>query len=214
MGDPWEKPPDHPQAELGFEQLRVLKISALNHLAMGATLFGNKITVGALGLKVFSQTDIQRKVSASPIFLAWSSSTWTIDQMDMECFWFYKRIISMWSIKMSRDMTKPTKWLCAQRRLRSAQSVQSLCCPHEESFHWAHSEDSDQTGRMPRLIGFFTGCTLTLLVLSCRGSFDCMLPPSKLVWIEEQVWWLQTTTMFLIPDYMANVIRIFHDSQG
>ena len=39
--------------------------------------------------------------------------------------------------KLSRDMTKPTKWLCAQRRLRSAlasaQSGQSLRCPHEES---------------------------------------------------------------------------------
>ena len=34
---------------------------------------------------------------------------------------------------MSRDVTKPTKWLCTQRRLRSAQSDQSLCCPHEES---------------------------------------------------------------------------------
>ena len=34
-------------------------------------------------------------------------------------------------------MTKQTKWLCAQRGLRSAwasaQSDQSLCCPHEES---------------------------------------------------------------------------------
>ena len=30
-------------------------------------------------------------------------------------------------------MTKPTKWLCVQRRLRSAQSDQSLRCPHEES---------------------------------------------------------------------------------
>ena len=38
---------------------------------------------------------------------------------------------------MSRDMTKPTKYLCALRRLRSAwtsaQSDQSLRCPHEES---------------------------------------------------------------------------------
>ena len=34
--------------------------------------------------------------------------------------------------------------------------------------HWAHSEDSDQTGRMPRLIWVFAGRTLTLLVLSCR----------------------------------------------
>ena len=34
-------------------------------------------------------------------------------------------------------MTKPTKWLCVQRRLRSAwasaQSDQSLLCPHEET---------------------------------------------------------------------------------
>ena len=36
--------------------------------------------------------------------------------------------------------------------------------------HWAHSEDSDQTGRMPRLIWVFAGRTLILLVLSCRGS--------------------------------------------
>ena len=37
--------------------------------------------------------------------------------------------------------------------------------------HWAHREDSDQTGRMPRLIWVFAGRTLILLVLSCRGSF-------------------------------------------
>ena len=36
--------------------------------------------------------------------------------------------------------------------------------------HWVHSEDSDQTGRMPRLIWVFTERTLILLVLSCRGS--------------------------------------------
>ena len=36
--------------------------------------------------------------------------------------------------------------------------------------HWAHSEDSDQTGRMPRLIWVFAARTITLLVLSYRGS--------------------------------------------
>ena len=38
---------------------------------------------------------------------------------------------------MSCNMTKPTNWVCAQRRLRSAwasaQSDQSLHCPHEET---------------------------------------------------------------------------------
>ena len=37
--------------------------------------------------------------------------------------------------------------------------------------HWAHSEDSDETGRMPRLIWVFAGRTVTLLVLSWGGSF-------------------------------------------
>ena len=35
-------------------------------------------------------------------------------------------IILVYNYIMSRDMTKPTKWLCAQ-------SDQSLRCPHEES---------------------------------------------------------------------------------
>ena len=38
--------------------------------------------------------------------------------------------------------------------------------------HWAYSEDSDQTGWMPRLIWVFAGRTLILLVLSGRGSFN------------------------------------------
>ena len=42
--------------------------------------------------------------------------------------------------------------------------------------HWAHSEDSDQTGRMPRLIWVVAGCTVILLVLSWGGSFLCQQP--------------------------------------
>ena len=50
----------------------------------------------------------------------------------------YTCILDIWvRVYMSRDMTKPTKWLCAQRRLRSvwasAQSDQSLRCPQEEA---------------------------------------------------------------------------------
>ena len=46
----------------------------------------------------------------------------------------------------------------------------------------AHSEDSDQAGRMPRLIRVFAGRTVTLLALSCRGSYGpghCLLNNSK-----------------------------------
>ena len=50
----------------------------------------------------------------------------------------YTCILDIWvRVYLSRDMTKPTKWLCAHRRLisawASAQSDQSLCCPHEEA---------------------------------------------------------------------------------
>ena len=38
--------------------------------------------------------------------------------------------------------------------------------------HWAHSEDSDQTGRMPKLIWVFSlGAHAILLVLSWGGSY-------------------------------------------
>ena len=36
--------------------------------------------------------------------------------------------------------------------------------------HWTHSEDSDQSGRMPRLIWVFAGRIVILLVLSWGGS--------------------------------------------
>ena len=57
---------------------------------------------------------------------------------------------------VSRSMTKPTKCLWAQRRLRSActsaQSDQSSLSAWRRfgslATHWAHSEDSYQTGRM------------------------------------------------------------------
>ena len=68
--------------------------------------------------------------------------------------------------------------MCAQWRLwlawASAQSDQSSlsACRKLGSFatHWAHSEESDQTGRMPRLIWVFAGRTFILLVLSWGGS--------------------------------------------
>ena len=64
----------------------------------------------------------------------------------------------------SRDMIKPTKWS------ESSQCAQWVA--KDPSFLHADSEDSDQTGRMPRLIWVFAESTLILLVLSCHGSFD------------------------------------------
>ena len=60
---------------------------------------------------------------------------------------------------MSRDVSKPTKWRCAQRRLRSAWAsaylIRVVLCANwvakDPRFLHADSEDSDQTGRIPRL---------------------------------------------------------------
>ena len=58
--------------------------------------------------------------------------------------------------------------------IRPVWSESSLCAQwiaKDPSFLHADSEDSDQTGRMPRLIWVFAGRTLTLLVLSWGGSY-------------------------------------------
>ena len=58
--------------------------------------------------------------------------------------------------------------------IRPVWSESSLCAQwvaKDSSFRQAESEDSDQTGRMPRLIWVFAGRTAILLVLSCGGSY-------------------------------------------
>ena len=66
------------------------------------------------------------------------------------------------SLQMSHHMTKPTKWPVGLAKTRISLGI----CPvfavrmiGPLTTHWAHSEDSDQTGWMPRLIWVFTGRT-------------------------------------------------------
>ena len=82
--------------------------------------------------------------------------------------------------KVSRVTTKPTIWdvrpakipislgilpVWSESSLSPWRNIKSLAT------HWAHSEDSDQTGHPPSLIRVFAGRTLViLLVLSCCGS--------------------------------------------
>ena len=84
-----------------------------------------------------------------------------------------------WLLYMSHNMTKPTKWL-GPAKIQISLGIHPVWSESSLSAwgklgplatHWEHSEDSDQTGRMPRLIWVFTGRTLTLLVLSCHGSY-------------------------------------------
>ena len=56
------------------------------------------------------------------------------------------------------------------RPVWSESSLRAQWVAKDPSFLHANSEDSDQTGQMPRLIWVFAGRTLTLLVLSCCGS--------------------------------------------
>ena len=62
----------------------------------------------------------------------------------------------------SKGATAQQNDMCAQRRLRSAWvSAQSLLTTWRSlgplATHWAHSEDSNQTKRMPRLISVLAG---------------------------------------------------------
>ena len=81
-------------------------------------------------------------------------------------------------------MTKPTKWLCAQQRLRSAwasaQTDQSLCCAlkTQDFFMWTAKT-------VIRLIWVFPGRTAILLVLSCRGSIAIWsTAQEKITWMK------------------------------
>ena len=77
-------------------------------------------------------------------------------------------------------MTKPTKWHVRPVKTQISLGIclvwskSSLCAQwvaKDPRFLHADSEDSDQTGRMPRLIWVIAARTLILLVLSWGGSF-------------------------------------------
>ena len=71
--------------------------------------------------------------------------------------------LTCWTIHWAAAWQNQQNNLCGQWRLRvawaSAHFDQNRRCPHEEAYHKAHSESSDQTGWMPRLIRVFAGHT-------------------------------------------------------
>ena len=70
---------------------------------------------------------------------------------------------------MSHLMTKPTKWHVRPAKTQISLGIRPIWSESSLSAwrkfgsscatHWAHSEDSDQTGRMPRQIWVFAGRT-------------------------------------------------------
>ena len=126
-------------------------------------------------------------------------SDWADDQADLSAgrtsfCWFCHAVAQLiWSItnvaieekQLSHRMKKPTKYLCNQRRLRSAwastQSDQSSLCTlwvaKDPILLHADSEDSDQPVRMPRLIWVLAGCKS--FCWSSGGSTDTGIPGEK-----------------------------------
>ena len=95
-------------------------------------------------------------------------------------FCFVERIIEPRHDKTNKMSVRPpkTQLNLSIRPVWSESSLSAWRKLGSLATHRAHSKDSDQTGRMPRLIWVFAGRTLILLVLSCRGSYG---PTDKIV---------------------------------
>ena len=87
---------------------------------------------------------------------------------------------------LSRLVTKPTKWHMRPAKTQislgthtvwSESSLSAWKKLRSLATHWAHSEDSDQTGWMPRLIWVFAGCTCHFVGFVVRRLFypSCFL---------------------------------------
>ena len=73
--------------------------------------------------------------------------------------------------------------------------------------HWVHSEDSDQTGRMPRLIWVFAGCSH---FVSFVMSWLTMLS----VWLYRKVWKIEThKSIAVIILKFTKKLFIYHSVQ-
>ena len=126
-------------------------------------------------------------------------------------------------VYMSCRMSKPTKWPL------SAQSDQSLCCPHEETFGpqlpIERTAKTDQTGRMPRLIwvfaghkGYFIGFVIRLTFRKCIFIFASGLrytpqfwrPCSLALWLQSQGSLVRAPAL-PHTGYAFNLRRISHE---
>ena len=60
--------------------------------------------------------------------------------------------------------------------LSAWRKIGSLAAKDPIATHWMHSEDSNQTGRMPRLIWVFAGCTVGFVMRQLKFLLDVILP--------------------------------------
>ena len=99
--------------------------------------------------------------------------------------------------QMSSLVTKPTKWHVRPTKTRISLGIrpvwsESLLSAWQHlgslATHWAHSEDSDQTGQMPRLIWVFAMCTCHFIgfVMRQRKYAWWTLPSLSVGWVHFQ----------------------------
>ena len=131
-------------------------------------------------IKILILTANIRWTSSNILFFSWHILTcmdfiFTILYTDHHSFWWIYHGIYMYIVKkmiihieMSRIVTKPTKWHVRPAKTQismgiclvwSESSLYAQWVAKDPSFLHADSEDSDQTGQMPRLIRVFAGCT-------------------------------------------------------
>ena len=116
--------------------------------------------------KLESKKEPEKEQNGKPALKTFASTDLSIISNDThtpalnEPIWHKEtsQLLGEYVFYMSCLMTKPTVWLCAQRRLRSAMP----------RLIWVFAGRST-----PRLIWVFAGRTLTLLVLSRGGSYSC-----------------------------------------
>ena len=85
---------------------------------------------------------------------------------------------------LNHSTIKPTKWHVRPATTQISLGIRLVWSEYSLSArrklgslatHWTYSEDSDQTGQMPRLIWVFAERTVILLVLSWGGSFQVIM---------------------------------------
>ena len=104
--------------------------------------------------------------------------------------WYYTYTCYIQNVAQSVQYIWVASWqnqqndVCAQQRLRSAwasdqsdqSSLRTQWVAKDPSFLHTDSEDSDQTGQMPRLIWVFAGCTGHFVGFVIRRSLVSKLP--------------------------------------
>ena len=108
-------------------------------------------------------------------------------------------ILYEWHVRPAK-----TQIILCIRPVWSESSLSSLRNRRSLATHWAHSEDSDQTRQLPRLIWVFAGRRVLLLVLSWGGSSMLHIHVNA---VRMNFWSLAYLKFFSSKEQIWNVIQ-------